>query len=482
MVSTDGADGEECLGAKRLCSACVGESFLQAEIDAHGEDAICSYCGSVGKTFSIEEMADRVETAFEHHFRRTADQPSGFEYAMMKEGDYDWDREGDRTTDMIGGTAEIDEEPAEDIRAFLEDRHWDMEMAQMGEEGPFDADTQYVQASPNDVELKAEWLDFERKIKMEARFFNRSAQAVLTSIFDGLADHQTWDGKEIIVQAGAGTKLTGLYRARVFQSDEKLQLALEHPDKEIGSPPHRAAAAGRMNARGVSVFYGASSPDVALGEVRPPVGSRVVIGRFDFIRPVKLLDFEALRSVSVSGSFFDPTYIRRLERAEFLKRLSSRITMPVMPNDEPFDYLVTQAIADFLAADASPPLDGIIYRSVQGRKKGFNVVLFHKSALVEPIDLPSGTKMEAHLYESTEDGPEVDYTVWENVPPKPQDDGFPKIKHLIFPNWSPDGDCREAALKLDIGSLSVHHVQAVSFKTESHSVRRHRIEPRPQEF
>ncbi len=475
-------DEESDPQSRRLCSECVGESFLKAEIEAHGENAVCSYCGTDGQTFSIEELADRVETAFEHHFRLSANEPSGFELAIMKEDGRGFERDGDRVTDVIGDTAEIDEEPAEDIRAVLEDRHWDMEMAQMGEEGPFDADAHYVQVSPKDVELNAEWLDFERQIKMEARFFNRSAQAVLSSIFEGLADHQTWDGKEIIVQAGAGTKLTGLYRARVFQSDEKLQAALEHPDKEIGSPPHRAAAAGRMNARGVSVFYGASAPDVALGEVRPPVGSRVVIGRFDFIRPVKLLDVEALGSVSVSGSFFDPTYIRRLERAEFLKRLSYRITMPVMPDDEPFDYLVTQAIADYLAVDATPPLDGIIYRSVQGRKNGFNVVLFHKSALVEPIDLPSGTKVNAHLYESTEDGPEIDYTVWENVPPKPQDDGFPKLGHRIFPHWSPDGDYREATLKLDLGSLSVHHVQAVSFKTEPYSVHRHRVEPRPQKY
>ena len=42
------------------------------------------------------------------------------------------------------------------------------------------------------------------------------------------------------------------------------------------------------------------------------------------------------------------------------------MTLPVMPNDEPFGYLATQAIADFLATEANPPLDGILYPSVQG--------------------------------------------------------------------------------------------------------------------
>ena len=54
-----------------------------------------------------------------------------------------------------------------------------------------------------------------------------------------------------------------------------------------------AAAAGRMNARGISVFYGANDPLVALSEVRPPVGARVAIARFEIIRPIKLLDLTA---------------------------------------------------------------------------------------------------------------------------------------------------------------------------------------------
>jgi len=36
-----------------------------------------------------------------------------------------------------------------------------------------------------------------------------------------------------------------------------------------------------------------------------------------------------------------------------------------MPNDEPFEYLATQVIADFLATRRDPELDGIIYRSAQ---------------------------------------------------------------------------------------------------------------------
>src|SRR5207248_10013811 len=117
---------------------------------------------------------------------------------------------------------------------------------------------------------------------------------------------------------------------------------------------------------GVSVFYGATNPTIALAEVRPPVDSRTLVGRFEITRPLRVLDIEALRKLNVEGSIFDQTYIERLRKAKFLRWLSSRISQPIMPNDEPFDYLPTQAIADFLATRREPELDGILYPSVQG--------------------------------------------------------------------------------------------------------------------
>jgi RES domain len=83
-----------------------------------------------------------------------------------------------------------------------------------------------------------------------------------------------------------------------------------------------------MNARGIAVFYGATHAKVALAETRPPVGSRVLVGRFEITRPLKLLDDEALRSIYVKGSVFDSTWLDRLKKAKFLGDLSHRITMP----------------------------------------------------------------------------------------------------------------------------------------------------------
>ena len=50
-----------------------------------------------------------------------------------------------------------------------------------------------------------------------------------------------------------------------------------------------AETGGRMNAAGISVFYGATDDETAIAGVRPPVGSWVATATFEVIRPLRLL-------------------------------------------------------------------------------------------------------------------------------------------------------------------------------------------------
>ena len=130
------------LKQKRICSECVGEDYLKGEINKDGQDACCNYCEQENRTFTLDEMADRIETAFEQHYERTTDQPSGLEWIMQKdkESTYKWRRKGDPTADAIGQAAVLDEGgPARDIQEVLEDRYADFESKQLGEETEFDA-------------------------------------------------------------------------------------------------------------------------------------------------------------------------------------------------------------------------------------------------------------------------------------------------------------------------------------------------------
>ena len=482
MASNDGIDE---LKAKRLCYHCVGEQYLCDEVWRKGSRKQCSYCCRKARSYALEDFADRVETAFEQHYRLTSDQPTSWELSLLsdRESDYNWERHGEPVVWAIANAAEIPEQAAQDIQNILDDKFSDFDSAIIGEETEFCAGSYYEEKGPNDYAWKEEWLYFERLLKTEARFFSRSAAAHLESIFSGIDKMSTAEGRPLLVNAGPQTMLTELFRARVFQSDEKLTEALSRPDRHLGSPPSALALPGRMNAHGISVFYGSDDLEVAIAEVRPPVGSQVAVARFEIVRPLRLLDLKALSSVTEYGSIFDPKWAARLERAAFLRTLSLRITKPVMPNDEAFEYLPTQAIADFLATENEPMVDGILFPSVQATGDGLNVVLFHKAARVESMDIPVGTEIEALTGFISEDGWEVDYSVNEQVPPKKlsnnenQEEESQYLASFISDlTHDHDADLRDVTLRIDTETVSVHVVRGVKYNYDSHKVRRHRWE------
>jgi len=470
---------------KWVCHACVGEAFLKARIKKEGEKHRCSFCRHQRAALPLDAIVDAFDQAFERHLYRTSDQPSDYEYLLMKESSYQWDRSGDPVLWVLQEVGGIGEKLAEAMRSELCDRHYEHDEFQ--NEGDFDEDSHYSYSAINTEEFSAAWKSFTEDLKTRSRYFSRTAEATLNNLFEGIHEYKTNNGREIIVKAGPGTGFTSLHRARVFQSSERLEEALKRPDLEIGPPPPRLATAGRMNAQGIAVFYGAVDAMVALAEVRPFVGSRVVIAKFDIVRSLNLLDLEALKSVEIKGSLFEPKYGAELEKAKFLGSLSSRLAAPVMPDDEPFEYVPTQAIADFLATGREPVIDGIIYPSVQGNKGAKNVVLFHKATKVHELEIPDGTRITAQLENMTEDGPEIDYWVWEEIPKKGKKKKAATRKaaaHRL--DWTPiarlNEDDRELTLKIDVESIQVHHISGICFETDDFKVKRHRFEERDRKF
>lgn len=478
------------LSAKRLCHQCVGEAYLSAEIETKGKRRKCSYCATTTKTYLVGEVAECIDQAFSQHYTRTSDQPDDWQYSLMRdrESRYVWERDGEPVVFAIMNAADIPQMAAEDIQRILDDQYSDFDTAAMGEETEFGDETYYAEKGANDQAWQEDWRTFEHALKTKARFFSRTATLHLASVFDGVAAMLTIDNRPLVVDAGPGTPYHAFFRARVFQSDESLIAALCRPDLHLGPPPALLANAGRMNARGIAVFYGANDPAVAIAEVRPPVGSQVLVARFDLLQPLRLLDLTALGAVAVGGSIFDPKLSECLERAMFLRSLSQRITRPVMPDDEALDYLPTQAVADFLATEAEVPLDGILYPSVQAAGNALNCVLFHKAALVERMNIPDGTEISAHAGRWGEDGWEIDYSVTEEVPPQVEQKGdtaddWPTIDDFIgAASEHADQDDRQPTLRLAPDTVTAHIVQRVQVDTEHHSVYRHRWEKSSLDF
>lgn len=298
---------------KRICWRCIGESFLRAKVRKEGERGECDYCGKEANTSSVGEVAEDVRGAFDRHYMRTPSGPPEHEEFMYRGSDLTWQRKGDPSTYAIAEAAEIDEVPAEDIRSVLEentvitpDEYFDRGP---DDEDDFAEDAHYAEKDVDAASFYRGWEQFKISLRTETRLFNSGAQATLDSIFSELDSHATRRGRKVIVDAGPGKKLATLYRARVFQSLDKLEESLKRPDSHLGAPPSKLATAGRMNARGIGVFYGATHADRAIAETRPPVGSHVVVGRFEIVRPLKLLDVEALQAIYVKGSIFDPSHL-----------------------------------------------------------------------------------------------------------------------------------------------------------------------------
>lgn len=479
MTETQNASDESSAQDERICSECVAEGFLSAEIQKTGTQATCSYCGERGQTWALDELAESIETAFEDHYIRTSENPDSWKERLLadKESEYIWEREGEAVLEAIEQADGIPSQAAADIVELLSEKHGDFEAAIMGEETEFHPDSYYELRGPSDHTWQNEWRYFEHSLKTEARFFSRSAAGHLAAIFGDIDKLKARDGRPLVVDSGPESAIDHLFRAREFQSEAELLESLCRPDVGLAPPPARRATAGRMNSRGITVFYGAESPHVAIAEVRPPVGSRVAVAKFSIIRPLRLLDLTALTDVHDAGSIFDPTLKDRLERVAFLQSLGQKISRPVMPNDQDLDYLATQAVADFLATENEPRLDGIIFMSAQCQG-GRNVVLFHKSAKVKEIDLPPGTELSAGSGYHCEDGYEPYYSVRERVPPeaalsnRDQTIQLASLGSINMPGC--DDDHREPTLKVNPDSVEVHDINRVTVHTTTHQVHRNR--------
>ncbi|MFN7610924.1 MAG: RES family NAD+ phosphorylase [bacterium] len=297
--------------------------------------------------------------------------------------------------------------------------------------------------------------DLDEKLKRQNRYFNKPIQDALDKIFSNLQLVKTKTGQSVLEIAGPEQPISGLYRARVFQSDKALVEALEKPDLKLGPPPYNLARGGRMNAHVISVFYGATSIETAIAETRPPVGSKVLVGNFPITTKLILLNLSKFSEIKSVGIIFDPHFIEEKDRIAFMRHLEERLTKPVMPDDETIDYVTTQAVADYLSQIEHPHLDGIIFKSVQGADAGLNVVLFNKSSKVKRNPVFENSVVEVSTYIDSEDGPETWYSI--NIDATP------------MKGKNPDDKKDESKLNLDINSLTIHHIKKVSYSKDSFS-------------
>ena len=447
-----------------VCHVCIGNHYLSKEVKRGGSWNRCSYCGEMREAQSLNGLANRIHEVLQERFVRSRNDL--------------WERSGDSIEMVIADIAELDEEIANDVRALLSDRYGEMAVKD-GEDDPYSEDAYYEELQPNDWHLHDTWSAFCSNIRSRERFFSKYAEEALSEIFGDLKNHRTDRDRPVFRETGPDDTDRFIWRARKSQSDDELKAILKSPARETGPPP-RPAQGGRMNAPGIPVFYGAMDEATCVAEARAPVGSKVIVAKFEFVRSVRLLDFDALTEIFVEGSHFDPDYDERAARAKFLRRLVREICLPVMPQDEALEYLPTQVVAEYLANKVDPQLDGIIYRSSQTDGTGRNLVLFNHACGVEPYELPEGVEVKVRIPRGS--GEDVDIFIYEDVSHGPPAKASPSEKHkssggllsLYFPDpWNedtgPEHDEPSANhapyLRLDIKSVVVLDIKGVCYES-----------------
>jgi len=470
---------------KYVCPKCIKESYLSTLINETGRtEAECSYCDNDDQPcFLIDEVVDIIHPIIQNQFYRTSDEPDGYDCVMLNELDRTWEREGISVCDLIEEILETREDIAADLLNALANKHHEIsKTGDFQEEQAYDDEAQYSPKSPDGGHIKKQWNDLKIDLLSKARFFSPKAEITLNIMFHDIGILRTRDDVPVIKTLNAGHEQK-IFRARVSYSDDDLKKILSSPVRELAAPPSHVTPSGRMNANGIVCFYGAEDVDTCISEIRPPVGSQVVVGEFEIIRDIRLLDFDLLTKVYAPGSPFAPNYTDTWQKAKFFKYLIAELIKPVMPGTEDTEYLPTQYLADYLANKDGLNIDGIIFHSSQTGRPAKNVVLFNKSCKVEEYDIPLRTKIDVCFFCGIPDEDPDEITIYEQLPPPSTNEE--KHQYKIIPDFynlqkeetvtfQPD------TLRLNIHEIKVCRISAASYNPVYRTVNRSRPEYNPK--
>ncbi len=380
-----------------ICADCVQDHYLKRLIEQTASEANpCEYCESLAG-IELWDLACLCDAVISRYYELTSNSKAVVVYGR--------DPEGDNLHDTILKLTGIPEDAVESVVDDLSFIWFDRDSGESryGEDDPW-----FSRRSLADS-LGHAWQEMEESLRSDDSVVD--TQTLLGTIFNNLTNDRDSTGSEVIIEAGPAGSLKTLYRGRTFQTDKALADALSHPEQSLGPPPAGIGSAGRMNRLGQQAFYGATDAGICVAEVRPPVGSRVALAEFEVTRPLRLLDMQRLAKIELAtdASLFDPATTAVVERRDFLRTLTQRLSAPIVPDLQDRDYLVTQAVSDYLASHPGLCLDGIVYPSAQSRfpgtaPTGHNVVLFESACHVEDADGDKATA-KVTLWEYEEDGP-----------------------------------------------------------------------------
>lgn len=361
-----------------ICMQCIEDKFLRELVFEKNKNQTCIECGKNNYSISIKELAEYIDTFIREHFRHGT-----YERRFNIEHDGYWDEQGGE--DLISIISIIcgqDFKCVDDIAQILIEQ--DVYDVRDGEDPFYGLDIGYEEKEIYLDDIHNSWQQIENEIKTKRRFFSNRAQEFFEWLFDDIEhlhiyDHQsdpTERRKSVIYELPVDTLL---FRARRADTLEICKQYIDSAVKNISPPPAKYAKEGRMNAKGVSIFYAATEKETCIAEMRTSIGSFVVLGQFKTEEPIRILDFSYFEKAFWKNSllsYFQDDFEEQVKRRKFLKEIHRLISKPIISGYED-GYLMTQALAEYIAYVYPKNIDGLLFKSTQ-HDKGSNIVIFSK--------------------------------------------------------------------------------------------------------
>ncbi len=362
-----------------VCWQCISEDIVSAEIRADQPRRTCSYCRTRRAAIRIDDLARRVDPVFQNI---VGEAEAGF---VVRDGNPDWAPNGEYPSQIMTEILEADtDEIGRDLVSALAERHR-FHVNDGGFDYYDDTSDIYTILGAEDDWFGRGWESFCDELKHQRRFFLDQSAHVLDEIFGPIL-REEWPPGSAIRTIGPDTDHTHIFRARDANERGEQEKIYRQRRRQLGAPPPGVAGSGRMNAAGISVFYGSFDRDTCVAELRTPVGGFAIVGRFEILRPLRVLDLTRLEADPERMSYFDEHYAQRMAYSAFMRGFHAEIRRAVIPGRETLDYLPTQVIAEYLWSRAEPGIDGIVFGSAQITDSANNVVLFPNAASVEGAD------------------------------------------------------------------------------------------------
>jgi len=363
-----------------ICRGCLNDEFLKKIIITRSsKEQTCCSCKKKKKCGQYKDLANELEKVILEHYRLVS-------YTERYWSEANYSSEGDDLECIIQDILGQEIPEIDQIVSYLcKEDAWS---AVDGDTRFFDDTESYVRRKIYDDYFQLYWSELVEELKTTRRFFSDSAKKLFQEIFHDVENmyayqphssgHGYSNNKVSVILTIA--KETQIFRARRADTYEECRKYVQNPDKELSPPPSRFAQQGRMNAKGVSIFYGALNIETCIAEMRPSIGSYLVLGKFSPKRNLKILDFKLLESSYPALSYFQPDFKYQSMHKQFLRKLHKLISLPVINGHED-EYLITQVLAEYLAYVRENNFDGISFESTQF-DGGANIVLFPKKKLM----------------------------------------------------------------------------------------------------